>query len=644
MGEKYGTLTSSQLAKAIEAVQQNRSVQHSSLPEYQFLKSIRASCSHLPHTNEAALEARRIFFSYLVAFGLPAIFLTVTPEDSRNHRIVVYALTKEEYDYENIKVDELDDSTILADFKVHEQTRVDYPGLCAEEYRRIIDLVISHVLNWSEEEKKAKGIGLFGEIIAYCLATEQQGRHTLHGHFLCWVKDWNKMLQILTLRSHNKVTESFSGVVRNAKQFYGNACSAQLFSDFDIPNGLLSEQAIFYHDNCRSARLRKEMRFTPKEVEDQQLREMRHCQHWRKYNGHIATCEKCGKEFTVQEIIQNALNYHLGAQENVYAFPDRIRRLDRFVYEEQKNFSSVFDNTKENAIRYFANNAVSNVHNFWHAPRCFKKGRECYTNLPEVVFEKIEMLFCEEPDIWSDWCGMKEPRYMFRFYPRRNIEDSFMNTHNVYLTKLLGCNTNVMAGMTGAAAFYTTNYCPKDTQEDERFAFEKVSDTLIKALEKRENTETEDIIPEYQQGFRNLLAAIYIHTNAHITAAPMSHYLAIHKSRFRYSHNDSWHPFNGIEKLFDKEPMIMRFRKTGERQVAFHRAMHYLHRPVEFEHMCSYAFEQELQVVSLTEAKKLHTEWYEFTHDHPLRESLVVVYRKSLAVPIVELAEINKGI
>ena len=634
MGEKFGAMTARQLNKAIEDVQGNRSVQHSSAAEHQFLKSIRASCANLPHSNEASMEARRIYFSFLAAFGLPAVFLTVTPDDLRNFRIVVYALTGKEYDYGNIDVNKLDDETILADFKVREQTRINYPGLCAEEYARIVDLVIKHVFNWSEEERKSKDIGLFGEISAFCLATEEQGRKSLHGHFLAWVKGWGDLLPALQRRQRYNKDFSFNCTTKNAKEFYENACSAELFSDFAPAIGHLSEQPVFFHEKCRSERRPKEMRFTAKSVSDQVLREMRHQKHWRKYNGVIANCGKCDKPFSIQDIVSTALTTHIGKGEINYSYPDYKKRLDRQVYEMQKDFSSVADDTETNAVRYFASNALVNIHYVCHANRCFKKGVECYTNLPDQECEKTEMVFCEEPDIWSNWLGVKEPRYMFRFYPKRNIEDAYMNTHNVHLTKLLACNNNVLLGMNGAAVFYVTGYQAKATQKEERMAFQTVSEILITALEKRENNDNADVIPEQQQGFRNLLAGIYIHTNAHITAAPMAHHMAIHGSRFKYSHDISWLPFHGLERMFDKETLIMKFKKHGHRQVAYHRAMHYLYRPKEMEHMSSYQFEKELKVISLEEAEKQHLEWFDFLEEHPLQGILVIVYRDTPAVPV----------
>ena len=157
----------------------------------------------------------------------------------------------------------------------------------------------------------------------------------------------------------------------------------------------------------------------------------------------------------------------------------------------QKSFDWLEDDSDDAQVsvarRYFASNALVNVHRVTHANRCFKKGAECYANIPAVESPATNILYCdpEEFDIWSDCWGNKERRWMFRFEPKRFIEDAFMNVHNPTLTKLLGCNNNVMVGMNGRCVFYCTCYNCKKTQKEERETFERVSDVLITVLQKQ---------------------------------------------------------------------------------------------------------------------------------------------------------------
>jgi len=496
MGHKYGEMTSKALERAIMDARQNSSVQHSAAGEAQFLKSIKASCKNLPHSNEAAQEARKIYFSYLMRFGLPAIFLTISPDTLRNFRIMVYSCSAVEKVYGDYKPSDFTDEQILADFHYHRDARFDHPGLCAEEYQRIIHLVIKHLFNWNSEEHQSNGIGIFGELLAWCLATEEQGRKDLHAHILAFIKDWRAILQLLQRKnSCDQISSqlSYADAVRKSKAFYDNACSAQLFQDF-VPGKPMDQQAVFWHKDCRGKRVESKMRFTVKPVDDQVLREMRHKVLCHEHNGKVASCQKCNLDFTVNDIIKTALNVHFGTppnKENPFHFPEgsRIKRLDREVYEMQKDFSWLDGDDLSKARRYFACNALVNVHYTTHANRCFKRGSECYAHLPDQVTDYTQIFYNEEFDLWSDCWGNKEKRYMFRFQPKRALEDIFVNVHNPLVTGLLGWNNNVLGAMNGASVIYVTGYQVKAQQKEELVAFEKVSGVMVKILEKQVRTQ-----------------------------------------------------------------------------------------------------------------------------------------------------------
>jgi hypothetical protein len=280
----------------------------------------------------------------------------------------------------------------------------------------------------------------------------------------------------------------YNDAFRDAKAMFGNACSARLFSDFEVTKPL-STVPVFAHENCRSERKPKEMRFTVKPVEDQILREMRHKKCCHQHAGRIASCGKCSKVFSINEIIENALKVHLGNNVNNFQFPEKLcQPLDRIVYEMGKDLSWINRNDYKQSVRYFAGNAITNVHLTKHSKRCFKKGAECYANLPDGISELDKLVYSKETDVWSDWCGNKEDRNMLRFQPKRFIEDVFMNTHNPLITQLLLCNNNVQIGMNGRSIFYCTGYQAKSQQKEERQAFEQVSKVLCKVIRRQVST------------------------------------------------------------------------------------------------------------------------------------------------------------
>jgi hypothetical protein len=492
MGEKYGTMSPDKLEKAIQDSRYNRSIQYSNSSEHQFLRSIHSTCGKLPHSNEACLDARRVYFSYLMKFGIPAIFLTITPDDLRSFRVVVYSLSSTNVSaYGEVNTETFSESDILSDFNIRRDARVHHPGLCAEEYQRLMELVIKHLFNWDIKQHTSNGMGLFGEVLAWCLATEEQGRKSLHGHYLVYIKNWNRVMNILQRKKDEATCHGdwkYSDALVSAKKLFSNACSARLFSDFEVSKPL-SAHPVFFHENCRSDRKPKQMRYTVKPVEDQILREMRHKVTCHVHNGQIASCGKCSKYFTINEIIENALNVHLGNRKAKFQFPERrCQPLDRIVYEMGKDFAWMERNEYEQSIRYFAGNAITNVHLTKHTQRCFKKGAECYANIPDGISHSDEIVYSLDCNEWSDWCGNKEDRFMLRFQPKRLIEDVFMNSHNPIITSLLMCNNNVQIGMNGRSVFYCTGYQVKSQQKEERNAFEKVSNVLCNIIRKQVST------------------------------------------------------------------------------------------------------------------------------------------------------------
>ena len=186
--------------------------------------------------------------------------MTITPDDLRNFRVVVYSLSPHKVTaFGEVDSKTFSETDILIDFNVRREARVEHPGFCAEEYQRMMELVIRHLFNWDTETQKSNGMGLFGIISAWCLATEEQGRKSLHGHYLLYVEDWNRVMNILQRRKDEVRAVgswTFVSATHDAKAMLVNACSVQLFSDFKV-NEPLAEFPVFTHEDCRSARRHK---------------------------------------------------------------------------------------------------------------------------------------------------------------------------------------------------------------------------------------------------------------------------------------------------------------------------------------------------------------------------------------------------
>jgi len=72
---------------------------------------------------------------------------------------------------------------------------MDYPGACSLEFQNIMDIVIEPLFNWDTKNQEAKGPGIFGTVVAFAPADEEQGRKTLHRHIQIWVKEIDQKLR-----------------------------------------------------------------------------------------------------------------------------------------------------------------------------------------------------------------------------------------------------------------------------------------------------------------------------------------------------------------------------------------------------------------------------------------------------------------
>ena len=91
----------------------------------------------------------------------------------------------------------------LLDLKLRRSQWTQYPGACAMEYHSTMEIVMECLFGWDKKKQKGKP-GVFGTVEAFCEAIEEQGRGTLHGHFLIWIKNFGLLRTLL--HSKNKAT------------------------------------------------------------------------------------------------------------------------------------------------------------------------------------------------------------------------------------------------------------------------------------------------------------------------------------------------------------------------------------------------------------------------------------------------------
>ena len=145
-------------------------------------------------------------------FGMNSLFLTITPDDECSFRVRLYAEPDKEVKAEKFcskdifpphthltlyilpyTQHELPDITDAEacdkDKEYRRKIRLQSPGACSLEYQHAIDVFTRCLLRWNPETQKADGEGIFGNVIAFAPAHEEQGRHTLHMHCQIWVEE-----------------------------------------------------------------------------------------------------------------------------------------------------------------------------------------------------------------------------------------------------------------------------------------------------------------------------------------------------------------------------------------------------------------------------------------------------------------------
>lgn len=286
LAEKISQLSVHDIKEAsldLTSKQQNNLPLTSTTTAATFLKSISTSCKVLGHTTEAAKEARRNVYALTEYFGAHSIFFTVTPDDECTFTVRMYANNGEK-----IKLPKCDctEEECIADFKLRSKTRTKYPGACSIYYQSVIQGVYE-MLGWDLNANCKKGVGIFGEPLAVMRADEEQNRHTLHGHFLIWIKNFNEVRDDLFHPDPEKRERSRMKMREYVEKVF---CS-----DYGYDHFLLVT-----HKECGTCLPISEL-FT--ECEDKQkIRDARHKVGSAEVEGKILKCTACNREVSTRDV------------------------------------------------------------------------------------------------------------------------------------------------------------------------------------------------------------------------------------------------------------------------------------------------------------------------------------------------------
>ena len=209
----------------------------------QFLSAVDAVARAVPHTNEAAKKAKQKGEAHQHEFGLANYFLTATPDDENSFLVQMFANKIIDNDS---PVSLLSDDELLERAQLRTELRIKHPGICAYFYELMLQIILEEVVGWDFEKRRSRPEGgLLGIVKAFTASTEEQGRSTLHTHYLVWVEGIGELEEKLFSKNSRERRSAENCLV----QVVDTVSSCKLYNSDNCPKTEKSVQA-FPH-NCK---------------------------------------------------------------------------------------------------------------------------------------------------------------------------------------------------------------------------------------------------------------------------------------------------------------------------------------------------------------------------------------------------------
>jgi len=458
-----------------------------------------------------------------------------------------------------------------------------------------MQIVVEILLGWDSNKQKGTEDGIVGELDAWGMAVEEQCRKTLHAHFLLWSKVLAKMRDDLF----------------NDDEAKQNKARADFCERIDkVMSASYTNDGWIVEHKC-GARGKVEELF--KECKLQVLRDARHKDLCRDINGKAMECKECNETVSTQDIINLALNewYINSKKDENLTFPLSKERHDIAMYRTSYDMMSgcykddLFWGNDD--VRRILQISGDNEHCALHGPRCFKKGHECTSgSFPQASYGSgsTSISVDESADMleWHLLDGSIKRRAPWLILPKRPLGCQYLNTHNVPISTIFNCNSNVIIG-DASNTFYLTMYGSKSTQKEDREKKERIMKRLIRRLtrlqmEKEQSHVEEDEQNDFAQGLSMMLSAMNASTSRDVVSSPMAHYLVQNGGeRFSASHEPKHLLITQLEDTLDNKAVNFTLRRTNKAKVdgtvvqwPDSSSHDYIHRPKKLEDVCAYEF------------------------------------------------------
>jgi len=493
----------------------------------------------------------------------------------------------------------LSEEFCIADWEFRKDQRTTHPGAGAFDFDMLMNVIVDNIIGFDADDG-----GIFGKVAAYSQTVEEQGRKTLHSHFLLWIPELqSRIREMVACRNRNKRIH----LITELRRYIDTVASTKLHNEIN---------AVQIHD-C--GMLTK--------CSTQELRDMRHKTGCKVREGIVAKCVNCNKHFNSEQLAATILSesYNIDIQVNPESKQlDPKHILDciamRHIYDVANVLSPI-----EREKRLFLINAFFNLHRSVHAKSCFKKKDECRFDLPSKAVEQTIIEFSENPQKHFNWWGGLVPTNTFTVQVKRDMLNVFMNQYCPFVSEAIGCNSNIAIGNI-RRLFYCTTYSSKGTQDEDKKAFENVSRVVLRRMQQHTN-----VVDEYSEGISRLFSAIVAHSKANIVSAPLARHLVIHGSRFHFSHEFAKLPIHAFARFAQGLEVGHFLRKHKNIFIPRSMVSDYAHRPTSLSQLNVWDFVSNYKVEGIT--KENEKDAIPFQRSHPGHGVLAVFKRTKSVIP-----------
>ena len=335
----------------------------------------------------------------------------------------------------------------LLDLSARKKWRAKYPGACALEYESMIQIVIKILIGWNSKDQKGTN-GIFGVPLAYADCCEEQARYTLHSHISVWIKNFNKVRDLL-FHSDSAVRL----IAKTELEKYFQTIAQATFHDlYDIDTTSTADtqkihklgeilrppcdqdlRRMRHHIHCKD--LHGVVGYHPHESDtsclpcDQDLRRMGHHIHCKDIHGVVTSnthqLNTCSVNKDINErridcnnIVKRNTRVFLGSESSIndfnkqqldmlsYTYPYHMKNCGIMKPHDCQNpndstacYHTLDEKLKQFNLRYPLLQLRFNIHDCYHRPSCFKKGPECRTELPQKHRTVATIQFDEDNSI-----------------------------------------------------------------------------------------------------------------------------------------------------------------------------------------------------------------------------------------------------